>query len=148
MIRPSRMQVSPSTSAYDKPEKALALERQVLARVASLPGVKSASSTNRLPIGDADFTTQFVIVGRPEPPTPQEVTYRVVSAKFFETLQARLLHGRFFMEEEDSSRPRVALLNQAMARQLFGNEDPMGSKSTIAARLQPPPCKSSELWTT
>jgi len=122
------MQVSPSTSAYDKPEKALALERQVLDRVASLPGVKSASSTNRLPIGDADFTTQFVIVGRPEPPTPQEVTYRVVSAKFFETLQARLLHGRFFMEEEDSSRPRVALLNQAMARQLFGNEDPMGKQ--------------------
>ena len=122
------LQVSPSTSAYDKPEKALALERQVLDRVSALPGVKSASTTNRLPIGDADFTSQFVIVGRPEPPSPQEVTYRVVNSRFFETLQARLLCGRYFTEEEGSSKPRVALLNQAMAHQLFGSEDPLGKQ--------------------
>jgi len=120
------LQVAPSTSAYDKPEKALALERQVLDRVSALPGVKSASTTSRLPIGDADFTSQFVIVGRPEPPSPQEVTYRVVNSRFFETLQARLLRGRYFTEEEGSSKPRVALLNQAMAHQLFGSEDPLG----------------------
>ncbi|HET8967528.1 MAG TPA: ABC transporter permease, partial [Candidatus Acidoferrum sp.] len=122
------LQVSPSTSAYDKPEKALALERYVLDRVSALPGVTSVSTTNRLPIGDADFTTQFVIVGRPEPRSPQEVTYRVVSSRFFETLQARLLRGRYFTEEEDSSKPRVALLNQAMAHQLFGSEDPLGKQ--------------------
>jgi macrolide transport system ATP-binding/permease protein len=122
------LQISPSTSAYEKPEKALALERQVLDRVSILPGVKSASTTNRLPIGDADFTTQFVIVGRPEPPTSQEVTYRIVSSRFFETLEARLLRGRFFTEEEDSAEPRVGLLNQAMARQLFGDEDPLGKQ--------------------
>jgi len=122
------LQVSPSTAAYDKPEKALAFERQVLERVSALPGVKSASTTNRLPIGDADFTTQFVIVGRPEPKTPQEVTYRVVSTKFFETLQARLQRGRFFTEDEDTSKQRVALLNQAMARRLFGGEDPVGKQ--------------------
>lgn len=122
------LQVSPSNSAYDKPERARALERQVRERVSALPGVKSATTTNRLPVGDADFTTQFVIVGRPEPPTPQEVTYRVVSSRFFETLQARLLRGRFFTEDEDSTKPRVALLNQAMARQLFGDEDPLGKQ--------------------
>jgi Acidobacterial duplicated orphan permease len=122
------LQVSPSTSAYDKPEKAFALERNLLDRVSALPGVTSASTTNRLPIGDADFTSQFVIVGRPEPPSPQEVTYRVVSSRFFETLQARLLRGRYFTEEEDSSKPRVALLNQAMAHQLFGSEDPVGKQ--------------------
>jgi macrolide transport system ATP-binding/permease protein len=122
------LQVAPSTAAYDKPEKALALERLVLERVSALPGVKSASTTSRLPIGDADFTTQFVIVGRPEPRSPQEVTYRIVSTRFFETLQARLLRGRFFTEDEDSSRVRVALLNQAMAHQLFGSEDPLGKQ--------------------
>jgi macrolide transport system ATP-binding/permease protein len=122
------LQVSPSTSAYDKPEKALALERQVLDRVSALPGIESVSTTNRLPIGDADFTSQFVIVGRPEPPSPQEVTYRVVDSRFFATLQARLLRGRYFTEEEDSSKPRVALLNQAMAHQLFGSEDPLGKQ--------------------
>lgn len=122
------LQVSPSNSAYDKDEKALALEREVLERVSNLPGVKSASSTNRLPIGDADFTSQFVIVGRPEPPTPQEVTYRIVSSRFFETLQARLLRGRFFTEEEDSTKPHVALLNLAMVHQLFGDEDPVGKQ--------------------
>jgi len=122
------LEVSPSTSSYDKPEKARALERQVRERVSALPGIRSVSTTNRLPIGDADFTTQFVIVGRPEPPTPQEVTYRVISSSFFETLQARLLRGRFFSEGEDSTKPRVALLNQAMAHQLFGDEDPVGKQ--------------------
>jgi macrolide transport system ATP-binding/permease protein len=60
------LQVSPSTSAYSKPEKALALEQDILARVAGLPGVKSAATTSRLPLGDADFTSQFIVVGRPD----------------------------------------------------------------------------------
>ena len=120
------VQVWPSTPAYGKSEKALLLERRVLEEISGLPGVKSASTTNRLPIGDADFTSQFVAVGRTESLTPNEVTYRVVSSRFFETLQARLLSGRFFTEEEDSSKPRVAVLNQAVARQLFGNDNPLG----------------------
>ena len=122
------IQVWPSTPAYEKPESALALERQVLDKVSGLPGVKSASTTNRLPIGDADFTSGFVVVGRTESLAPQEMTYRVVSSRFFETLQARLLSGRFFTEEEDSSKPRVAVLNHAVARQLFGNDNPLGGK--------------------
>jgi len=39
-----------------------------------------------------------------------------------------LLRGRFFTEDEDSSKLRVAALNQAMAHQLFGSEDPLGKQ--------------------
>src|SRR5947207_10327777 len=71
---------------YSKHEKAIALERDLMDRVGVLPGVKSVSITNKLPLGDADFTTQFVVVGRPDNRETNEVTYRRVSANYFSTL--------------------------------------------------------------
>jgi macrolide transport system ATP-binding/permease protein len=122
------LEVSPSTSAYSKPEKALALEKEILARVRSLPGVQSVTSTNRLPLGDADFTTQFVVLGRAGDGRHDEVTYRIVSSGFFSTVRSRLLDGRYFEEAEDSRKPRVAVINRAMARQFFGGENPIGKR--------------------
>jgi macrolide transport system ATP-binding/permease protein len=126
------LQVSPSTSGYSKPEKALALEQQILAHVSSLPGVQSAGTTNRLPVGDADFTTQFVVLGRPNDGRHDEVTYRVVSSSFFRTLQSRLLDGRYFEEAEDARKPRVAVINRAMAKQFFPDENPIGKQINYA----------------
>jgi predicted permease len=113
---------------YSKHEKAIALERDLMDRVGVLPGVKSVSITNKLPLGDADFTTQFVVVGRPDNRETNEVTYRRVSANYFSTLQARLLGGRYFAESDDSSKPRVTIINAAFANRYFPDENPVGKE--------------------
>jgi macrolide transport system ATP-binding/permease protein len=111
---------------YSKDPQVLALERQILDRVSALPGVSSVAVTNKLPVGDGDFTTSFVIVGRPKPGEHNEVAYRLVSTDYFKTLQARLLQGRYFNAGEDGTKPRVALINRALASHYFPGQQPVG----------------------
>ena len=119
--------VTPAT-AYAKDAPRIALERQLLARVKSLPGVTSAGIASDLPVGDGDGTTTFRIAGRPYNGQTNEVNDRQVSAGYFTTLQARLLRGRYFAETEDASKPHVAIINEAMARKYFPGQDPIGHR--------------------
>jgi macrolide transport system ATP-binding/permease protein len=122
------LQVAAPFSVYSKSEKAIQLEREISARVASLPGVKSFGITSSLPLGDADGTTQFLVVGRPDNGETNEVTYRQVSSNYFVTLQARLINGRYFAETEDASKPPVTIINQAFAKLYFPGENPVGKR--------------------
>jgi macrolide transport system ATP-binding/permease protein len=111
---------------YSNDEKSIALERQILDRVTALPGVTSAAVTNKLPVGDGDFTTSFVVVGRPVHGEHNEVAFRIVSTDYFKTLQARLHEGRYFTAAEDATKPHVAIINRALARKYFPGERPIG----------------------
>jgi macrolide transport system ATP-binding/permease protein len=51
-----------------------------------------------------------------------------VSTDYFKTLQAKLIQGRFFTEDEDASRPHVVVINKALEKQYFPGEDPVGRK--------------------
>jgi predicted permease len=113
---------------FGKPEQAIALEHQILNRVSALPGVTSVGIVNKLPIGDGDTTTGFRVVGRPYRGEHNEVAYRIVSASYFHTLQARLLEGRFFAPGEDQTKPHVVIINRSLARQYFPGQDPVGMR--------------------
>jgi predicted permease len=111
---------------YDKDEKKVALGREIVRRMQSLPGVVSVGLTNKLPIEDADSTTGFRIVGRPYHGEHYEVAYRAVSSGYMETLRTQLVSGRYLGDDEDSSKPRVVIINEAMAKQYFPGENPVG----------------------
>jgi hypothetical protein len=51
-----------------------------------------------------------------------------VGTDFFETLGVPLMLGRTFGPRDDEARPKVAVINQAMARQFFGSENPVGKR--------------------
>ncbi len=110
----------------DNDPRLINLERHLQAQIGALPGVKSVAFTNRLPLGDGDGTTDFLIVGRPYHGEHNEVAFRNVSANYLSTLQARLLRGRYFAEDEDESKPMVAIINQQMAKQYFPGQNPVG----------------------
>ena len=128
-LQPSNLATLPlsmSRTNYSKDPQVIALEREILNRVSALPGVISAAITNKLPVGDGDFTTSFRVVGRALSNEHNEVAYRLVSTDYFKTLQARLLEGRYFTAAEDASKPHVALINEALARKYFPGEQPVG----------------------
>jgi predicted permease len=115
--------------SYAKEDQAIALERRIVSGIASLPGVKSVGiSSNGLPVSGNGNTTWFRVLGRPWHGEHNEAPERTVNSDYFSTLGAKLLRGRYFTEAEDASKPRVAIINQALAKQYFPDEDPIGKQ--------------------
>ncbi|MGO9272188.1 MAG: ADOP family duplicated permease [Terriglobia bacterium] len=113
---------------YGKDEQVVALSRQIVSRVASLPGIKSAGMASRIPLSGNGNTDWIRLVGRPYNGQHNEVNERDVSSAYFITLGAKLLRGRYFTDAEDESKPHVVIINQALARKYFPGEDPIGKQ--------------------
>jgi predicted permease len=119
--------VLPETT-YAKDAQVVSIGRQILARVSSLPGVRSAALTTMLPVSGNGNTNWIRFVGKPYNGEHNEVNQREVSSDYFKTLQTKLVKGRFFTDDEDASKPLVVVINKALARQYFPGEDPVGKK--------------------
>jgi macrolide transport system ATP-binding/permease protein len=113
---------------YPKDPDQVAASREILRRISSLPGVRSAGLTTVLPVNGNGNTNWIRFVGKPYNGEHNEVNQREVSADYFKTLQARLVKGRFFTDDEDDSKPKVVVINKALARLYFPGEDPVGQK--------------------
>ena len=122
------VQVVMPESNYPKDPQQVAASREILRRVSSLPGVKSAGFTTVLPVNGNGNTNWIRFVGKPYNGEHNEVNQREVSADYFKTLQTRLIAGRFFTEDDDASKPKVVVINKALARLYFPGEDPVGQK--------------------
>src|SRR5215813_11216270 len=66
------------------------------------------------------------VLGHPWYGEHDQALQRKTSADYFQVLHARLIAGRFYTEADDSSKPRVAVINRAMAKRFFPGEDPVG----------------------
>ena len=115
-------------TAYMNNDQTLALYREIMRRVSSLPGVESAGAGSRLPVECNCPTDGIQIVGRPFHGEHNEVDERHVSPDYLPTLRASLLRGRGFTEADDSSTPGVAIVNQALVNKYFPGQDPIGQR--------------------
>lgn len=122
------VQLAVSDVAYPKNEQQEALGRKIVERVSSLPGVTSVGLTNVLPVSFNGNTWWIRVVGHPYNGEHNEVNERDVSSAFFTTLHAKLLRGRYFTEADDAKKPRVMIINEALAKKYFPGEDPIGKK--------------------
>jgi putative ABC transport system permease protein len=108
---------------------------QALERVRQLPNVRSAGMINFLPLyGGLGSNTAFKIEGRPEPPPGQlpGTDVRVADAGYFASMGVPLLRGRNFSDAELREPKKVILINEALARKHFPNEDPIGRRLDVA----------------
>jgi predicted permease len=122
------LNIAATGARYTKHEQFVALGRRIVDETKRLPGVTSVGLTSSLPLGDGDGTTGFRVVGRPYHGEHQEVAIRNVSSAYFQTLLARIVHGRAFRDDEDESKPHVVILNQTMVSQYFPGENPVGKQ--------------------
>jgi predicted permease len=131
-LQPDRlvtMEVMAPAARYGEDPQAIALARQVMSRTEELPGVQSVGISGLgLPMDGNGNTTWFRVLGRPWHGEHNDAPQRNVSAGYFTTLGARLLRGRYFTEAEDGSKPHVAIINHAFARQFFPGEDALGKQ--------------------
>jgi macrolide transport system ATP-binding/permease protein len=122
------VQVALSDVTYSKAEQVYAVQKQIISRVSSLPGVQSAGISSVLPVSFNGNTDWIRFVGRPYNGEHIEVNQRDVSSAFFSTIRAKLLRGRYFTEADDASKPLVVIINQTLARKYFPGEDPIGKR--------------------
>jgi predicted permease len=120
---------------YNKEGQRVALLQQMLEHVRALPGVESAGTVDQLPLGSGDGIQVFDVTGKPDDGIRHEANMRNVSPTYFSTMKARLVRGRYFEDAEDTSRPRVLIINEALARQYFPGEDPIGKRLTTHAGI-------------
>jgi macrolide transport system ATP-binding/permease protein len=129
--------VQTSEERYTTDAQIHALQQLIADRVATLPGVKSAGLTRSLPVGVNSGSTTFHIVGRPEHGERVEVLNREIDPGYFSTIGAEILRGRNFSKNDDASRPQVLIINQAMDKEYFEGEDPIGKKIAYDANSPP-----------
>jgi putative ABC transport system permease protein len=121
----------PEPKTADDPSEpaGLAFYDQLLERVRSLPGVKSATAATLLPLGAGQGWGKFLTVeGRPADSIDKVplVRFALVSPDYFRTLGITLKQGRSFAAEDKSDSQSVAVINETLARRFFPNENPVG----------------------
>ena len=124
------MRIAAPQAVYSNNDKTAAMGREVVRRVSTLPGVESAALTSMLPVQGGN-TVWIQVAGRPFGGEHNEVAFRKVTPAYFTTLGATLVRGRWFTEADDTTRPRVIVIDQHFARQYFPSEDPIGRKIVL-----------------
>src|SRR6185369_12372212 len=117
------------------PESRRALYRQVLDRVAGVPGVESVSGINHLPLAGDLWTFSYRVEGRPEP-APADVpkaAFRVVFPNYFRTMRIPLLRGRDIDARDDANAPPSVVINQTMAQHIWPKDDALGKRIRLGA---------------
>jgi predicted permease len=111
------------------PQKFAALVDAALERLRALPGVEAASPANAMPL---DPFLAFTRASDPLRPDAGSRTVRVeynsnsVGPDYFRVMGIPIQQGRAFADSDRSGAPEVVILNENMARRLFGNTNPVG----------------------
>ena len=112
---------------------------EAVRRIKGLPGVEAAALTSILPLSGTNSDSSFSIEGRDH---VQEKIYpdeeiRVVTPEYFQVLQTPLLRGRFFNEGDTADAPGAVIINNALARKWFPNQDALGKRITFGDPRKP-----------
>jgi len=100
---------------------------QLLHTVRDVPGVAAASSTSIIPLSGE--MAHHALRREGEPSSSAREAYRTgVGDQFFTTFAIPILRGRDFEPRDRTRRPVPAILNRALARELFGADDPVGRR--------------------
>jgi predicted permease len=121
------VRINPALAGYTF-ERLPGLYRQLQERFSHMPGVLSASLALHSPMDGWNWNGQVWIQGRPPAANAPDdyAIYDFVSAHYFETIGTHLLRGRAIEERDTPTTQRVAVVNEALVRKFFPNEDPIG----------------------
>jgi predicted permease len=103
--------------------------RDVIRRVATIPGIDRAAMTSDLP-GARPATTAALVIEDRAADSSRGVTAEVirVSPDYFMLMQCPLIRGRFFLESDESGKQEVAIIDETTARRYWSGIDPVGRR--------------------
>ena len=114
-------------SRYADPPARARLIREVLDRIAAMPGVVSAGATDSLPMDGAESAA--LKIERPlqsSTPREEEIYFVSVSPDYFSALKVAMLAGRAFRDSDARPSSPVVIVNETFAKQYFPGANPVG----------------------
>jgi predicted permease len=135
---------NPDMDRYAKPEILNSFVREAVRRVSAIPGVDLASMTTDLPVTHLSRRRPVNIEDRPDESGKglfSEITS--VTPEYFKVLQASLVRGRYFTEDDDTGKQPVAIVDESAARTYWPDRDPIGRRLSIRSirgAANPPWC--------
>jgi predicted permease len=129
---------NPDMDRYAKPEILNSFLRETVRRVSAIPGVDLASMTTDLPVTHLAQRRAVNIEDRPEESGKglfSEITS--VTPEYFKVLQASLLRGRLFAEDDQPGNQLVVIVDEIAARTYWPDRDPLGRRLSFG-RANPP----------
>jgi predicted permease len=133
--------LDPNILRYDE-AKTRDFYRQLTDRLRERAGVKEVSMSSSIPFSTSQNPRKYFAEGaqpRKSDNTPIAFSYKV-DEHFFPLMETRMVRGRAFDSRDTAKSPRVAVINEVLARKLFGARDPIGQQfrldSNDGAELQ------------
>jgi putative ABC transport system permease protein len=124
------MNIALPRQKYTEPQQANVFFDQLVDRVAQLPGVKSVAGINPLPLSNSNITGTVLIEGAPVVALADrpDVGQRVITPDYFQTMSIPILKGRSFTEHDRDNTLNVIIVNEALARRFWPNQDALGKR--------------------
>lgn len=129
------MQVTLPPLKYAEDSRISSFFEQALKRIEALPGVQVAAAATSLPLTDNSLARRFTIDGR-APASPNErliAHYDAISPEYFRAMGIPLLEGRSFADQDRDKSQQVIIINDAMRRRFWPDENPIGKHISITA---------------
>jgi putative ABC transport system permease protein len=114
------------TERYPDPVKRMAVQKELLSRLARLPGVTTVAAASHLPLSD-----ERGIGFHLEHAAPDDFHFAqnsLVTPGYFRAMGIGIREGRDFSEQDSPSSPLVAIISETMARQYFHGQEPIGQR--------------------
>jgi len=127
-----RMGLTPGKYAQGEPRAQVF--KQAVEKIKAVPGVESAGGVLSMPLGGDTFNVGRSWIREGRPFTPEEsanATYNVITPDYFHALQAPLVAGRAFTDQDNNDSSKVVIVNETMARLGWPGESPIGKRITI-----------------
>jgi len=119
--------LAPQLSGYDAP-RTVALIDQLRERLGALPGVLGVGSSQIAVLTGTNMGTNITVEGRQEVETDErDVNFDAVSPNYFSTMRIALVSGREFNAGDTGTSTKVAIINEAMAKEFFAKRNPIGT---------------------
>ena len=130
-LRPDNLftfSIAPELNGYT-PERTIALFDQLHQNLSALPGVESVSESTMTAFTDSQSSSNVTVDGyQPSEGEEMNVGRNWIGQEYFSTMSIPLVAGREFGPADAAKSPKVAIINETMARRFFENRNPIGSK--------------------
>jgi predicted permease len=124
------LELTMSGRRYGDRQAVLQTYRQLWDRLERLPGVSAAGAVSHLPLSQMFAWGPITVEGRAPAPGENFINadIRISAGQYFEAMQIPLLCGRLFNDQDTLDAPRVAVVDEYMAQQMWPGQDALGKR--------------------
>ena len=111
------------------PEKGMEFDREAVAKLQALPGVRSVTLTNRLPLAFYSGSTRVEPEGYvSQANESMEIQDAIIAPNYFHTLQLPIVKGRDFTQEDTVKSERAAIVSEAFVERYWPGQEALGKR--------------------